>query len=170
MTHTQIDDSTFLRPEGPDDHEFIADVYASTRAEEMQLVDWPDDQKRAFLRSQFDAQTEHYHKHYTAAEFWIIEHEGERAGRLYLNYRPDDLRIVDIALLPEFRGRGIGGAILQQLLGAAQRGGYGVSIHVEQNNPAMHLYERMGFHRINEHGIYYLMEWKSSPGGGAGLV
>jgi ribosomal protein S18 acetylase RimI-like enzyme len=167
MTRTQIDDSTSLRPERPDDYEFMADLYASTRAEEMQLVDWSEQQKRAFLRSQFDAQTAHYRTHYNAAEFWIIERNGERAGRLYLHYRPDDLRIVDIALRPEFRGQGIGGAILNQLLGAAQHGGYGLSIHVERNNPAMRLYNRMGFRKIDEHGIYDLMEWKPSAAGHA---
>jgi ribosomal protein S18 acetylase RimI-like enzyme len=162
MTRTQIDDSTSLRPERPDDYEFMADLYASTREEEMQLTDWTDEQKHAFLRSQFDAQTAHYRTHYSAAEFWIIERNGERAGRLYLHYRPEDLRIVDIAVRSDLRGQGIGGAILEQLLAAARSGGYGVSIHVERNNPALRLYERLGFRKIDEHGIYFLMEWKPS--------
>lgn len=160
-TQTRIDDRVSLRAEAPDDFEFLADLYASTREEELRPVPWDDSQKRAFLRMQFDAQYEHYRKHYYDAEFWIIERDGERVGRLYLHFAADgDLRIVDIALIDSVRGQGIGGRILQQLLDAAAKGGYSVSIHVERNNPAMHLYERLGFQPIDEHGIYYLMERK----------
>lgn len=161
MTRTRIDDSTSLREARPDDYEFMADLYASTREEEMKLVDWPDEHKRAFLRSQFDAQSEHYDKHYTAAERWIIERDGERVGRLYLHYMPSDLRMVDIALVPSARGQGVGGAIVRQLLEDAGRDGRAVSIHVEINNPAMRLYERLGFRPVKEHGMYLLMEWRA---------
>ena len=166
MTRTRIDASTVLRPVTIADYDFMADLYASTREEEMKLVDWTDEQKRAFLRSQFDAQSAHYDKHYTAAERWIIERDGDRIGRLFLHYLPNDLRIVDIALIPSARGQGTGGAIVRQLLEDAGAGNLPVSIHVEINNPALRLYERLGFRPINEHGMYLLMEW--SPNGGAG--
>ena len=150
-----------LRPATPGDTEFMADLYASTRAEEMNLVAWSDDEKRAFLRSQFDAQTAHYEKHYAKAERWIIEDGGVRIGRLFLHYLPDDLRIVDIALVPDVRGRGIGGELLRKLLDDAARNGRSVSIHVERYNPALRLYERLGFRHVDEHGVYYLMKWTS---------
>jgi ribosomal protein S18 acetylase RimI-like enzyme len=160
MTETQIDATTRLRPETEADVEFLAALYASTRAEEMQMVDWSDEVKTAFLRSQFDAQSEHYKQHYSAAEYWVIEHDGVPAGRLYLHYQPKDLRIVDIALMPEYRRRGIGRAILSQLLADAQASGRNVSLHVERNNPALALYYDLGFKEISEYGYYYLLEWQ----------
>lgn len=163
MTQTQIDPTTRLRPETEGDVEFLAALYASTREEEMALVtDWPDEVKKAFLRSQFDAQTEHYKKHYSAAEYWVIEHEGLPVGRLYLHYQPKDLRIVDIALMPEWRRHGIGRKILTQLLADARDAGRNVSLHVEKMNPALRLYYDLGFKEIGEYGYYYLLEWQPS--------
>src|SRR5258706_14418665 len=126
MTQTQIDATTRLRPESEADVEFLAGLYASTREEELRAVDWSDDVKRAFLRSQFDAQSLHYKEHYAAAEYWVIEREGEQVGRHYLHYQPKDLRIVDIALVPEHRRHGIGGAILRRLLADAAVAGRAV--------------------------------------------
>jgi ribosomal protein S18 acetylase RimI-like enzyme len=160
MTNTRIDGETILRPEQPEDYEFMAALYASTREEELRPVPWTDEQKALFLRSQFDAQAAHYREHYSDTERWIIERGDVRVGRIYLHYRSDDLRIVDIALIPEERRQGIGGTILRQLLDDAAAAGRSVSIHVERNNPALHLYERLGFREINEHGVYLLMEWR----------
>src|SRR5258706_21988 len=160
MPLLRSDPSIALRSVTPDDFEFMAELYASTRAEEMKLVDWPDEQKRAFLRAQFEAQTEHYAQHYAQAERWIIERDATPVGRLYLNFLPADVRIVDIALVPETRGQGIGGKILRQLLEDAAGTGRAVSIHVEMYNPARGLYERLGFRYLSEHGVYYLMEWR----------
>ncbi len=161
MTQTQIDSTTRLRPETEADVEFLAALYASTREEEMALVtDWTDEAKTTFLRSQFDAQTEHYKKHYSAAEYWVIERDGSPIGRLYLHYQPKDLRIVDIALMPEWRGHGIGRTILTQLLADAQAAGRNVSLHVEKFNPALKLYYDLGFKEIGEYGYYNLLEWQ----------
>lgn len=163
MTQTQIDPTTRLRPETEADVEFLAALYASTREEEMALVtNWSDEQKKAFLRAQFDAQTEHYKKHYSAAEYWVIERDGVPAGRLYLHYQPKDLRIVDIALMPEWRRNGIGRRILTQLLADARDAGRNVSLHVEKMNPALKLYYDLGFKEIGEYGYYYLLEWQPS--------
>lgn len=163
MTSTEIDATTRLRPETEADVEFLAALYASTREEEMALVtDWTDEQKKAFLRSQFDAQSDHYKKHYSAAEYWVIERDGAPIGRLYLHYQPKDLRIVDIALMPEMRRHGIGRAILTQLLAAAQTAGRNVSLHVEKFNPALRLYYDLGFKEIGEYGYYHLLEWRPS--------
>lgn len=163
MTQTQIDSTTRLRLETEADVEFLAALYASTREDEMKLVDWSDEVKKAFLRSQFDAQTDHYKKHYTGTEYWIIERDGVPAGRLYLHYQPKDLRIVDIALLPQYRRHGIGRAILTRLLAEEQLTGRNVSLHVEKNNPALRLYYDLGFKEIGEYGYYFLLEWKPLP-------
>jgi len=147
-----------LRPAEPGDRTFLLQVYASTREEELQLVDWSAEQKAAFVQQQFEAQDAYYREHYHPATFDVIEVDGEPAGRLYVARWEDEIRIIDIALLPEHRGRGIGTALIRELLDEAGAGGKRLSIHVELNNPARRLYERLGLKPVREHGIYLLME------------
>lgn len=149
-----------FRPETDDDIEFTARLFNTTREEELKPVPWPDEQKAVFLRQQFNAQRIHYRTHYDRAEYSIILENGEPIGRLYLNRLPDDIRIVDIALMPEHRGRGIGTLLLREILDSASAEGKSVSIHVEMYNPAMRLYERLGFRQIDTYGVYHLMEWR----------
>lgn len=155
-----LPDGVRLRPMVDADLPFLEAVYASTRTEELMQTDWSDERKAAFLAFQFRAQHQHYATHYHDAEFLVIERDGEAVGRLYLHWRPDALRIVDIALLPQARGCGLGRALLEALLARAADESRTVSIHVEQMNPAMRLYRRLGFEKIGEHGIYHLMEWR----------
>lgn len=149
-----------LRPETEDDVEFLRRLYASTREEELKQVDWTPEMKEAFVAQQFDAQRAHYHQHYSGAEYSIIEQDGQAIGRLYVKRLPDDVRIMDIALMPEHRGRGIGGILLREILDAAASEGKSVSIHVEVFNPALSLYERLGFRQIETYGPYHLLEWR----------
>lgn len=147
-----------LRPKCDDDGEFLARLYASTRAEEMALVDWSQQEKNAFLAMQFTAQTHHYDEHYPGAEFMVIEQRGTPIGRLYLDRRADEIRIVDIALMPECRRSGIGGRLLKMVLDEAAATNRVVRIHVERNNPALGLYRRLGFVEMDDSGVYLLME------------
>lgn len=146
-----------LRPAGDGDRAFLAEVYASTRADELAMVPWSDEQKAAFLAHQFEAQDTHYRAHYDGAAFDVIEVDGERAGRLYVHRGAREIRIVDIALAPAFRGRGLGTGLLRALIAEADGGGRTLSIHVEMNNRARRLYERLGFRPVGEHGPYVLM-------------
>ena len=84
--------------------------------------------------------------------------DGEPAGRLYVHRDDDEILIVDIALLPPYRGRGIGTALVREVLDEADASGRPVRIHVEHQNPAMTLYRRLGFERVDESGPYLLME------------
>lgn len=143
-----------------DDLPFLARLYASTRMEELAVTDWSDAQKAAFLKSQFDAQHAHYQKHYTGSDFFVIEQAGTAVGRLYLARWKSEHRIVDIALLPEFRRGGLGTALLFDLLDEAAAAGKAVTIHVEKLNPAMSLYRRLGFVAAGEEGAYDLMRWQ----------
>lgn len=150
-----------LRPETEQDLEFLYHLYASTRADEMALLDWTEEEKEAFLRMQFSAQRGYFREHYRETRFDVIEREGEAIGRLYVARWPDDIRVVDIALMPEHRGQGLGGRLMRALLDEAAAAGKSVSIHVEFYNPALHLYERLGFHAKGEdNGVYRLMEWR----------
>lgn len=151
-----------LRPESDDDLDFLRRLYASTRAEEMALVDWSSQEKENFLRSQFEAQRSHYLEHYRNSRFDVIEEAGTAVGRLYVARWPDDIRIIDIAFMPEHRGRGLGGGLLRALLDEARAAEKSVSIHVEIYNPALRLYERLGFKAKGEdNGVYRLMEWRA---------
>lgn len=149
-----------FRPITDADLPFLARLYASTRMEELAVTDWSDAQKAAFLQSQFSAQHAHYQKHYAGSEFFVIEQAGTAIGRLYLARWTSEHRIVDIALIPEHRGRGLGRALLSDLLDEAARAGKAVTIHVEKFNPAMSLYHRLGFIAAGEEGAYDLMRWE----------
>lgn len=153
--------SISLRAITLEDEPFLFAVYSSTRADELALVDWSAEQKDAFLRMQFVAQSRHYTENYPDAEFQVIELDGQRIGRLYTQRRENEIRIMDIALLPEVRGRGIGTGLLNEILDEARAGNLPVTIHVERMNPALHLYERLGFYFLEQRGIYFLMEWRA---------
>lgn len=149
-----------MRAVDTEDRELLYRIYASTRVEEMAQVPWTDQQKENFLRFQFHAQHAYYQEHFPKAHFDLIIVDEEPVGRLYLDVRDDEHRLIDIALLPEHRGRGLGTALLRKVLEAAAVEGKKVRIHVEFNNPAMRLYQRLGFHKIEEQGVYHLMEWR----------
>ncbi len=154
-----MDQTIKLRPELPEDAAFLQRLYASTRTEEMKLVPWNDFQKKAFLQMQFDAQSTHYHRYYPRASYDVILLDGHAIGRLYVHRDEDGINLIDIALLPEHRGAGIGGRLLNDLLSQAAAERKPVRIHVERENPAMRLYTRLGFRKIEDQGVYYFMEW-----------
>jgi ribosomal protein S18 acetylase RimI-like enzyme len=150
--------SIALRPAGRDDEQLLFRVYTSTRAEELAVVPWDQAQKKAFLRAQFEAQARWYREHYSAASFDVVLVDGEPCGRLYVHRGASEIRIVDIALLPEHRGGGVGTALLSDLLAEADAGGKRVTIHVERLNPALRLYQRLGFSVAEDKGVYLLLE------------
>ena len=148
-----------FRPITPGDTEFLYAVYASTRQEELAVVDWSESDKDAFLRAQFTAQHQAYQGSYPGADFLVVLEDARPIGRLYLERRDGEIRIIDIALLPEHRNAGIGGAVLRDVLAEGARDGKRVSIHVEMFNPALSLYQRLGFQQREVRGVYYFMEW-----------
>lgn len=147
-----------FRPIVASDRDLLSTVYASTRADEMALVDWDEKQKAAFLEMQFSAQHHYYQENYADADFFIILLDQRPVGRFYIARWPNEIRIVDLALLPEFRNAGIGTAMLKDVLNEAARVQKPVRIHVERFNKALSLYRRLGFVQIGEHGVYLLME------------
>lgn len=154
-----------LRREGDADLPFLFALYASTRADELaQAQDWSEEQKHVFLTQQFNAQHHHYRQHFPDCSFDVIEHHAEPIGRLYLDRRATRLHIVDIALMPGQRGRGIGTAMLIGLIDTAAQSGLGVGIFVEKFNPALKLYRRLGFVDVSDTGVY--LEMERMPGTG----
>jgi ribosomal protein S18 acetylase RimI-like enzyme len=147
-----------LRPAEPGDGDLLLAVYASTRAAELALVAWDDAAKRAFVEQQYAAQDTHYRAHYPGAAWQVIEAGGEPAGRLIVHRGDGDIRVMDISLLPEHRGRGLGTAVLGELAAEADAAQRRLSIHVERTNPARRLYERLGFVAVEAGEVYVLME------------
>ena len=146
-----------LRAEGAEDMEFLATLYADTRAEEMRPVPWSDADKAAFLRQQFDLQRQHYQQHYPQAQCLIILRDGRAIGRLYLAPGGSELRLMDIALVAGERGKGLGSALMALVLDYAETLGVPVGLHVEPFNPAQRLYQRLGFQHQEMRGIYSFM-------------
>lgn len=122
------------------------------------MVPWTEEERQVFLSQQFEAQRTHYRRYLPNTEYLVIERSDEPIGRLYLDRREDELRIVDIALFSKHRGRGFGGAILSDLIAEAAERAVPVRIHVERTNPALGLYQRLGFREIGDEGVYLFME------------
>lgn len=146
-----------LRTIRAEDRDFLLRVYAGARLEELALTNWDETQKQAFLVQQFEAQHHHYQTHYPGARLDLIVLDDEPIGRLYVARWREEIRIMDIALLPEHRHRGIGGGLLRDLLEEAAATGRRLTIHVERYNPALRLYQRLGFEPVGETGVYLLL-------------
>jgi ribosomal protein S18 acetylase RimI-like enzyme len=138
-------------------------LYALTREAEMAHFPFDEAQKRAFLDQQFAAQFAHYGIHYPTCERKIVEREGVPIGRLWVDEWRDQIRLVDIALVPDCRGLGIGSTLLRQVMGRGAAAGKPVTIHVESFNPALGLYRRLGFEHVDTNGVYFLMRWTPPP-------
>lgn len=152
-----------FRPLTEADSEFSYKVYAATRSEEMAVTGWSAAQIDAFLRMQFNLQHTQYRQNYPRAAFELILLDGIPVGRLYVDRQKKQIIVIDIALLPEFRGCGAGGRIMRNLTAEADRHGVSMSLHVEQHNPIIAFYQRLGFKEKGMYGIYYHMERNPGP-------
>jgi GNAT superfamily N-acetyltransferase len=148
-----------LRPSTDADREFLVGLYGSTREEELSQVPWAPGQLEAFVRMQFTAQDTEYRWHNPHGSFDVVEVDGRPVGRLIVDRRPGDIRVVDISLVPTARGAGIGTRLLGDLVEEARATGRIVSIHVEAHNRAAELYARLGFAVAEDLGVYRRMEW-----------
>ncbi len=155
-----MSDSVSLRPIADEDQQFLFQVYAGSRSIEMAAVPWTDDQKHDFLRFQFEAQQQHYFKEFPDAQYNVILSEGHPVGRLYVDRRPAEIRILDIAVMHEHQKRGIGSKLLRDLIEEAASLSRPVTVYVETYQPSMTLFERLGFTVRENHGASVLMEWK----------
>lgn len=149
-----------LVPALPEDEDFLLAVYASTRREEVALWGWDAEKQAGFLRMQFSMQRQSYELQFPGADQRLILTDGHRAGRLILHRTPTEIRVVDIALLPEYRGAGIGTRVIQGLQAEAAAAHLPLRLSVDKSNPARRLYERLGFRLIGENESRFAMEWR----------
>jgi len=153
--------SITLRPALPEDEAFLCAVYASTRRDELAACGWDQAQQEAFLQMQFNCQRQSYGWQYPRAEHQVILRDGQPVGRIIVHRTEEEILLVDIALLPEHRNAGIGGALVRDLFAEASTAGKPVRLHVERFNRARQLYERLGFVCIGDTGMHFLMEWRT---------
>lgn len=153
-----------LRPATRDDDALVHRVYASTRADELARVGWSEAQLALFLKMQHDAQQRGHAQQFPGAQLSIVNHDGEPAGTLHVERTSEAIRLVDIALLPSFRGAGIGAFLIKELQAEALKAGIPVRLQVALGNRARRLYERLGFVRNGGGEVYEAMEWRSPAG------
>jgi ribosomal protein S18 acetylase RimI-like enzyme len=139
------------------DGAFLRQVFASTRTAELALVDWDETVKDAFIEMQFTTQQRHYTRAYPDASFQVIVVDGEAAGRLSVARSPKEIHVIDIALLPAFRGRGVGTALMENVLAEASASGAAVTAHVLRDNPARRWYLRLGFAFVEDRDPYLFL-------------
>lgn len=154
-----------LRAETAADAEVVVALYTDTRWEELRPAEWPDEAKREFLAQQSRLQSDHYRKHYPGAELLLIERAGAAQptiGRLYLRAGAEEVRLMDIALFARECGHGIGGCLIRALQQETARRGQQLTLHVEPNNPAQRLYQRLGFRLIEQRGVYDFLGWSGA--------
>ena len=155
-----MNDAVRLRPERPDDEAFLRRLYASTRVGEPVLSSLPPEQRESFLRMQFDARRRSYAATFPNASYDVIVIGEHAIGRLCVNRTDEEIRIVDIALLPERRGRGDGGALVRELMEEAKKAGRPLVLSVEiENHGARRFYERLGFRPCETNGPHLRMVW-----------
>lgn len=142
------------------DQEFFYRTFASTRAAEVALTGWSAEQQESFLRMQFEAQRRGYLMQTPDAQYWVIRQDGIAVGRMIVDRTPNDIHLIDIGLLPEFRGRGIGSALMTAIMQEAKQEQKDVRLFVERFNSALHWYERLGFKVISGEEIYLEMLWR----------
>lgn len=158
-----------LRAQVPADLAWLRELYASTREQEMAMVPWPEATKRAFLDQQFGLQRSHFETFYGDARFLaILSAQGEAIGRYIVDESAPEHLIVDIALFPQWRGQGIGSALIRQSMAVASRQGAQLGLHVLKHNlGAQRLYQQLGFEFIADEGSHWRMRWTPSAGGPA---
>ena len=147
-----------FKPIENSDFPFLKKVYRSTREKEIETTGWSEQEKEKFIEFQFNAQHSHYVNSFKGADFLIITLKGTDIGRLYLWKTESQIRIIDISLLDKYRGRKIGTKILTEMIEESNKTGKKLNLHVDQNNPALKLYERLGFRITDDKGVYYFME------------
>ena len=153
-----------LRPAAAADEEFLRRVFAGSR-DDLDLLPWDEATKRQFADAQYQAQLADYTKRFPDAELSVVVVDGEDHGRIWVNRAADEIRLLDIAILPEHRSRGTGKVLLERLIAEARAAGLPLRHAVfRDNEDGLRFYERLGFVVAEDAGTYVFMEWRPDVG------
>ena len=155
--------SPALRPALDSDRDFLREVFISTRAAEFAGIDREPAYINDLLAQQFTLQDSYYRRHYPHAHFDLVTCDGANVGRLYHHWGSTEVRLIDIALMPFYRGLGLGTQLMRALVAEAAKRGLAVSLYVEMQNPVRALYQRLGFVKSGENGVYEIMRREAGP-------
>lgn len=147
-----------FRPIQSGDEEILLQIFASTREEERLQLGWPHEEWEAFIRQQFSFQHAQYMMTYANPSFDLVLLDGEVTGRLYVDRTTEEIRVVDVALLPKHRHQGLGRLMLQALIDESDACGTPLGLHVEKDNPILNYYQRLGFVPVADRGVYLYMQ------------
>jgi ribosomal protein S18 acetylase RimI-like enzyme len=152
--------SITVREATPADQDFLKALFASTRGDELAALALDTKQAAAFIDMQFNVQQQSYSARYPTARNNIILLDECRVGRMLVDRTEGVITLVDIALLGEYRNRGIGSFLIRGLIDEATASQKPVRLSVYKFNPAARLYHRLGFSTVEDRGIYLEMERK----------
>ncbi|GHG86022.1 GNAT family N-acetyltransferase [Comamonas sp. JC664] len=156
-----------LRAATASDEPFLFALYVSTREHELAGWGWAPAQRDAFLRMQWLAQSHDWAARYPGADHQVVCLHGQPAGRLLVARAPSEWRVVDIALMPQHHGGGVGTRLLTHVRDAAEEAGVPLRLRVLRNNPARRLYERLGFEADaasqDAADPYVSLSWRPAP-------
>ena len=151
-----------LRPVTKEDEPFLVALYGSTRDAELSQAEWQPGQREVFVRWQFEMQRREYDARFPDARYQLILIDGEPAGRFWVGEDDEEIRLLDIALLPQFQKRGVGTILLRELMKEADGAGKRLRHMVfVLNDNAHRFYERLGFVVIEDVGAYKHMEYRN---------
>jgi ribosomal protein S18 acetylase RimI-like enzyme len=149
-----------LRPATAQDEAFLFDLYVCNRQAELHAWGLDETTLASFLQMQFAAQQGAYTTQFPEADHDLVLVDQEPVGRIYVQRAADHLLLVDIALLPEMQGQGVGTWLLRALLEEGVAKNVPVRLQVVVTNPAQRLYERLGFAALGNDGVYEQMRWE----------
>lgn len=150
--------SATRRPITDADLDFLFEVFCSAQGEKFAALDLHPEQLEQLLRTQFEAQRRSYLSQFPDADFDLVLIDGVLAGNLYAQRGPGEFVLIDITLLPQHRNSGAGGELIRQLIAEANTAGKPLSAHVAKDNPAWHLWQRLGFQIVGDDGVYLIIE------------
>ena len=151
--------TVILRPESSSDEDFIRRLILETVAEELGASAWPEPMRSHLLGVQYTARRQAHRRSFRESANCVIQAHGVDAGWAVVNTMPHEIRLVEIMVLPEMRGNGIGTATIRQILSVAANAGKPVRLNVNvTNHGAIRLYERLGFRKTEWNDVQYLME------------
>lgn len=152
MTRRAVQDS---------DEALLRALYAATREFELSQVPFTPEQIQAFLTMQFEAQRNHYSANYPQGIHQVICVDDVPVGRVWTAELEDELRIIDITLLPKWRGRGVGAGVLRGLIAQCESLAKPLRVWVEVWNPSQAVFQHLGFQAAKTDGVNVLFERKT---------